>query len=189
MAGVYPNQSRGGDDVVIQNGRIMDPERELDTVGSVGITDSTIRVFSTAPLKGETTIDATGLVVCPGFIDLHAHGQDAANNRLQVLDGVTSALELEIGTDDVEGWYREREGTSLIHHGVSVGHVPIRMGLMGDTGHFVPSGPGAHRAATEEEIEQIKREINLGLQQGAFVVGLGIQYTPAASRREKRSEE
>ncbi len=171
-------------EIVIRNGRVIDPETELDSVGSLGITDGVIRVFSTGPLTGTTTIDATGLVVSPGFIDLHAHGQDAFNNQLQARDGVTSALELEIGTNDVEAWYREREGNSLIHHGVSVGHIPIRMDLMEDAGPVVPSGPAAHRAATEEEIEQIKRELDLGLEQGAVALGLGIQYTPAASRHE-----
>ncbi len=180
----HPAEQEVQYDLVIHNGRIMDPETELNSVGSLGITDGVIQVFSTGPLQGKSTIDATGLVVCPGFVDLHAHGQDPFNTRLQARDGVTSALELEIGTNDVEGWYREREGASLIHHGVSVGHVPIRMRLMGDTGHFVPSGPGAHRAATGKEIEQIKRELDLGLGQGTVALGLGIQYTPAASRRE-----
>ena len=63
-------------DLVLQNGRIMDPETELDSVGSIGITDGVIRVFSTGPLKGKTMIDAAGLVVCPGFIDLHLSGSD-----------------------------------------------------------------------------------------------------------------
>ncbi len=89
----------------------------------------------------------------------------------------------------MEAWYREREGNSLIHHGVSVGHIPIRMDLMEDAGPVVPSGPAAHRAATEEEIEQIKRELDLGLEQGAVALGLASSTPrpPRATRFWRRS--
>ena len=64
-------------DVVIVNGRVLDPESNLDAVRSVGITGRTIAAVSTERLTGRTTIDATGAIVVPGFIDLHAHGQVA----------------------------------------------------------------------------------------------------------------
>src|SRR4051812_7308963 len=109
-------------DVVIANGRVIDPETNLDAVRWVGITGETIRAVSTIPLNGRTTIDATGLVVAPRFIDLHEHGQDPEAYTFQARDGVTSTFELEVGTADVAGWYAAREGKSLINHGVSIGH-------------------------------------------------------------------
>jgi N-acyl-D-glutamate deacylase len=61
-------------DVVIANGRVMDPESGLDEVRNVGIRGGKIRAISSGALQGKTTIEAKGLVVAPGFIDLHEHG-------------------------------------------------------------------------------------------------------------------
>src|SRR5260370_9934523 len=87
-------------DVVIANGRVMDPESGLDAVRNVGIRGEKIAVISTGPLEGKQAIDARGLVVAPGFIDLHQHGQDAENYAVKAPDGVTTALELEVGIAD-----------------------------------------------------------------------------------------
>ena len=106
-------------DVVIANGWVMDPESGLDAVRNVGIRGGKIRAISSNSLQGKTTIDAKGLVVAPGFIDLHEHGQEPRNYQFQAHDGVTTSLELEAGTADVSGWYAEREGKSLINFGVS----------------------------------------------------------------------
>lgn len=172
-------------DWVVRGGRVMDPESGLDAVRHIGIRNGAIAAISATPLQGKQTIDAAGLVVAPGFIDLHAHGQDAENHSLQARDGVTTALELEIGTGDIRRWYADREGKRLINSGATVGHVPVRMRVMKDPDPgFVPSADGARRAATEEEITLIKRGIEEGLQQGALGLGFGIQYTPAASRWE-----
>ena len=66
----------------------MDPESKLDAVRNVGIRAGKIAAVRATPLAGKQTIDATGLVVSPGFIDLHAHGQDNENHRYQARDGV-----------------------------------------------------------------------------------------------------
>jgi N-acyl-D-aspartate/D-glutamate deacylase len=79
----------------ILNGRVIDPDTRLDAVRNVGILDGRIATVTEGPISGRDTIDATGLVVAPGFIDLHAHGQDSVSRRLQALDGVTTALEME----------------------------------------------------------------------------------------------
>ena len=92
-------------DLVIGNGRVMDPESGLDGVRNVGITGGTIETISERDLHGHETIDATGLVVAPGFIDLHTHGQDRENYDIQAMDGVTTTLELEAGVADVDRWY------------------------------------------------------------------------------------
>src|SRR5260370_20096814 len=119
-------------DVVIANGRVIDPESGLDTVRNVGIRGGKIALISTAPLEGKQTIDARSLVVSPGFIDLHQHGQDAENYAAKAADGVTTALELEVGVADVDGWYSEREGKALINFGASAGHIPARMAVLHD---------------------------------------------------------
>jgi N-acyl-D-aspartate/D-glutamate deacylase len=171
-------------DLVILGGRVMDPESGLDAVRNLGITGSEIRTVTEQAISGRDVIDAKGLVVAPGFINLHWHGVDLHSDRYQVMDGVTSSLELEVGVADVAGWYARREGRSLVHFGASVGHIPVRMGVMKDPGDFLPAGPAARKAASEGELQSILEGIEAGLRQGAVGVGFGLAYTPAASTWE-----
>src|SRR5271168_2279248 len=127
-------------DVVIAGGRVMDPESGLDAIRNVGLRGGKIAEISEQPLHGKQTIDAHALVVAPGFIDLHEHGQEPRNYEFQAHDGVTTSLELEVGTAEVAAWYAKRQGHSLINHGVSVGHIPVRMAVMHDPGSFTPVG-------------------------------------------------
>ena len=179
-----PQVSASGYDLVIANGRVMDPETGLDAVRNVGITAGQIRAVSVEALNGKTVLDAKGLVVAPGFIDLHEHAQEPHNYKFQAHDGVTTSLELEVGTDDVDAWYAQREGKTLINFGVSVGHIPVRMKVMHDPGNFLPTGDAAHREATPKELQEIKTQVHRGLQRGALAVGMGINYTAAASHDE-----
>jgi len=179
-------------DVVITNGRVMDPESGLDAVRNVGISGGKIRAISPSPLQGKTTMDAKGLVVAPGFIDMHEHGQEPRNYQFQAHDGVTTSLELEAGTNDIASWYAKREGKSLINFGVSVGHIPVRAQIVahatGELGSSITRSPAVedalHREATLEEINQMKDLIEIGMRQGALAEGMGINYTPGASRWE-----
>ena len=171
-------------DLIIANGRVIDPESGLDAVRNVGIRGGKIVAISPDRLAGRTAIDATGLVVAPGFIDLHAHGQTPETYRFQALDGVTTSLELEVGTADVEGWYAARKNGRMINYGVSIGHIPVRMAVLHDPGTFLPSGDGAHRAATAAEIAQIVQRLENGLKRGAVSMGAGLPYTEAATPHE-----
>ena len=171
-------------DLVIENGRVIDPESGLDGVRNVGIRGARIVAIDSKPLQGKRRIDAKGLVVAPGFIDLHRHGQNAENYRYAALDGVTSVFELEVGTANIDQWYRERAPGQAINYGVAIGHIPVRMAVMNDAGDFLPSGPAATRAATDAEVVDMRRRIEEGLRAGAVAVGFGTAYTPAASQWE-----
>ena len=173
-----------GYDTVIANGRVMDPESGLDATRNIGIRDKRIAAISSSPLEGKVVIQARGLVVAPGFIDLHSHGQDDENYRFKAHDGVTTALELEIGVWPVAPFYRSREGKALVNFGASSGHVPARMAVMHDTGDFLPRDQAAHRVATDEETLSIINDVRLGLDDGAMGIGFGIAYVPTASRQE-----
>ncbi len=162
----------------------MDPESGLDAVRDIGIRRGSVEEIAEGPLTGRDSIDASGLVVAPGFIDLHSHGLRREQDAIQVRDGVTTGLELEVGAADVESWYAARDGGSLINYGVSAGHIPIRMDLHGDSGDFLPVDAGAYRASNEEVVAEIRRRVEAGLRAGAPAVGLGMQYTPSASRWE-----
>jgi N-acyl-D-aspartate/D-glutamate deacylase len=171
-------------DVVIAGGRVIDPESSLDAVRNVGIRGGKITEISESPLAGKTTIDAKGLVVAPGFIDLHEHGQDPRNYEFQAHDGVTTSLELEVGTDDVAKWYAQREGKSLINFGVSIGHIPVRMAVMHDNASWIPTADAARRVATPEDMKQMLDLMERGFREGALAEGMGINYPPAATHQE-----
>ena len=162
----------------------MDPESKLDAVRNIGLRDGRIAFITREAIRGRDTIDARGLVVAPGFIDIHAHGQTAETYRFYSLDGVTTTLELELGTSDVDAWYRERSAGQRINYGVSIGHIKVRMAVTGDSGTFMPLDEGAYRASTPAMIEEIAKRIEIGLSQGAVDIGAGFPYTPAATRDE-----
>src|ERR1017187_8041348 len=103
-------------DLVLANGHVMDPASGLDAVRHVGIRDGKIARISASPLQAKKTVDVKGLVVAPGFIDLHSHGQTPENYRFKARDGVTTALEMEVGASPVAAWYAKREGRSLINY-------------------------------------------------------------------------
>ncbi|HET9708314.1 MAG TPA: amidohydrolase family protein, partial [Gemmatimonadales bacterium] len=171
-------------DRVILGGRVMDPASGLDAVRNIGLDSGRIAVITTATLAGKDTIDARGLVVAPGFIDLHAHGQTPETYRFESLDGVTTSLELELGTADVAAWYAARSAGERINYGVSVGHIKVRMAVMHDSGAVMPVGDGAYRAATPSQLDEIVHRIETGLNEGAVDIGAGFPYTPAATRAE-----
>ena len=171
-------------DRVILGGRVMDPASKLDAVRNIGLLDGRIAVITTQAVRGRDTVDARGLVVAPGFIDLHAHGQTPETYRFQSLDGVTTSLELELGSSDVAAWYRERSAGERINYGVSIGHIKVRMLVMHDSGTVMPVSDGAYRAASPAQIGEIAKRIEIGLSQGAVSIGAGFPYTPAATRGE-----
>ena len=171
-------------DLVISGGRIIDPASNLDAARDVGISGGRIAQLSASRLRGRTTIDARGLVVAPGFIDVHAHGQTAETYRFQSLDGVTTSLELELGTAGVRDWYEERKAGQRINYGVSVGHIKVRMAVLDDPGRVMPVAAGAYAAAPPVQIEEIARRIERGLEEGAVSIGAGFPYTPGATRDE-----
>src|SRR3989454_8559441 len=171
-------------DRVILGGHVMDPASNLDAFRNIGLSGGRIAVITTHAISGRDTIDARGLVVAPGFIDLHAHGQTPETYRFYSLDGVTTALELELGTSDVAAWYSERSAGELVNYGVSIGHIKVRMAVMHDSGSWMPVADGAYRAASPAQIGEIAQRIEIGLSEGAVDIGAGFPYTPAATREE-----
>lgn len=107
-------------DIVLSGGRVIDPETKLDAIRNVGIIQNRIAQISTETLKGKQVIDVRGLVVAPGFIDLHVHGRSNKEQEYQLHDGLTTALELEWGIENLKEWYASRQSKALINYGASV---------------------------------------------------------------------
>jgi N-acyl-D-aspartate/D-glutamate deacylase len=184
-------------DLVVEGGRVIDPESGLDGVRNVGVREGKIVRVSVEALSGRRVVHAAGLVVAPGFIDLHQHGQEMESQRVKALDGVTTALELEIGAPDVAQFLKSKEGHSLIHYGTSASHVAARAAVFGaplpaevigphaGIPEILPkSGPATDQPATPEQIEAIRERLRTELDAGGLAVGMGIQYTPGATRLE-----
>lgn len=171
-------------DVVINNGRVVDPASGVDAVRHVGIRGGKIAEISAIPLTARRVIDASGLIVAPGFIDLHSHGQSAEAYRFKARDGVTTALEMEVGVNPVAAWYRERQGRALINYGATSGDIPSRIAVMHDSGTLLPRDKAIARAATAEEFRQVIDRIARGLDEGGLGIGMGIAYLPHESRAE-----
>jgi N-acyl-D-aspartate/D-glutamate deacylase len=175
-------------DLVIRGGRVMDPETGLDEPLNVGINAGRIARISTELLTGTQTLDARGLVVAPGFIDLHQHAQDDVSGVLKAYDGVTSGLEMEIGVPDVKEFIARKAGHSLINFGTTASHSAARAAAFGQplasTALIPASGHSSNDPATPTQLAQIKTRLDQELEAGALGIGMGIQYVPGATRDE-----
>ena len=203
LTGLGPSQAAEFD-LVIHNGRVMNPANGLDSVRDVGIRDGRVAELSRERLSGAEEVDAAGLVVAPGFIDLHAHGQREWEAWLQAQDGVTTQLEMEVGVYPVEAWYAQRAGKAPINYGATVGHIPVRIATLVDLAslglseqdlalgllnnpHFdaiAAQENWSQHPATEEQIADMQRRLQRGLDEGALGMGFGINYTAGATRGE-----
>ncbi len=171
-------------DLVIAHGRVMDPATNLDAVRNVGIREGKVAIVTAQEIHGRETIEAQGLVVAPGFIDLHSHGQDEENYRFKAHDGVTTALELEVGVWPVKPWYAARAEKSLINFGASSGFLAATMAVLGDSGTLLPRDKAVDTAPDPAEQRQVLDDVAGGLADGALGVGIGIAYVPKTSREE-----
>jgi N-acyl-D-aspartate/D-glutamate deacylase len=175
-------------DLVIEGGRVMDPESGLDATRNIGIRNGRIARISSDALVGKRVLSAKDLVVAPGFIDLHQHAQDNDSGRVKAFDGVTSALEMEIGAPDVALFLQQKDGHSLINYGTTASHAAARAAAFGvslpEGQILAPSGPSTNQPATDEQMQKIKDRLRHELDAGALGIGMGIQYTPGATRLE-----
>ena len=176
-------------DLVIKNGRVMDPETRYDDVANVGIKDGRIAVITKNEIAGKETIDATGHVVAPGFIDGHQHCVDPYIYRLMVRDGRTTIMDLEFGAygPKVDEWYKTREGKAPINFGVSSSHEFARASVLdGFTDFEFFNTPDALKSRvkqgwsktrpTLEQGNRILSQMDEGLRMGAIGVGSTVGY-------------
>ena len=165
-------------DTVLANGRVIDPETKLDSIRNVGIRGGRIVAVSKSRLKGTKTIDATGLVVAPGFIDPISHGQDLENDQVQVFDGVTTKLQLEGGVRDQDQWHASQQGKRICNYGAGTGHPTLRREIMGND-HDAELEPSTH-----QQVAKMAAIIREQLHKGALAVGFGMEYVPGTTRLE-----
>ncbi|MGB3096988.1 MAG: amidohydrolase family protein, partial [Candidatus Deferrimicrobiaceae bacterium] len=192
----HPNEQC---DVVLANGRVIDPETYRDGTFNVGIKGGQIAAISDQPLKGKEVVDVSGLIVSPGFIDLHSHGPNIASNRIQAFDGLTTALELEVGLLPVGEFYDNcaREGRP-INYGISAGWALGRVVALNPekavNGKPVPNigfmmgnfdvKEWVEDLAEGEKLEQVLKMTEQGLKEGGIGIGCPWGYAPGAGLKE-----
>lgn len=182
-------------DLVIQNGHILDPESGWDGLGNIGINAGKISAISKESLEGARVIDATGQFVSPGFIDLHSHSLlQISGNWMQAFDGVTTALELELGGLPIKEVYERygKQGRPL-NYGLSSSALMARIGAFKNEapesnvdwylGAFAdPSWQ--NDVASDEQLQTILDLVEQGLKEGAIGIGCNYGYAPAVGRKE-----
>ncbi len=174
--------------VLLAGGTVVDPETRSMSVQDVVVRDGRIVGLGDvqAP-EGALTLDVTGLVVGPGFIDLHSHVHSIAAQRLQAFDGVTTALDLEAGLMPVARAYAEaaRDGRPL-HYGFSASwggaRAQVLLGIEPDatleTGLAVLGDPGWQRSSSARELADSLALLERELGDGALGVGVLLGYAP-----------
>jgi hypothetical protein len=190
-------------DIVLSGGRVIDPETKLDALKNVGIINNRIAQISSFPLKGKENLNVAGLVVSPGFIDMHVHGRDNKVQEYQMHDGVTTALELEFGIENLTEWFAGRESKALINYGASVNwpferfksmekyresyKQSIQNTLAGDSNLetlFKTIAPSYTDKLNKEGIQKTIENIKQSLNAGGIGIGIPVGYLPKTNSEE-----
>lgn len=190
-------------DIVLTGGRVIDPETQLDAVKNVGVIGNRIAQISSEPLTGKENIDVSGLVVAPGFIDLHVHGRTNVEQEFQLHDGLTTTLELEWGIENLKEWYASRKSKALINYGASVNWPYQRFKsiekyqskvdqliLKSKSGEstleemFNTILPASKEQISKEQMTQTLDNIISSLDEGGIGIGAPIGYLPGTNPSE-----
>lgn len=170
-------------DIVIRGATLYDGTGQPGQVGDLAIRGDRIVAVGSVTAGGKPRIiDGSGLVVAPGFIDLHTHSDtpltQAATkaNLCYLLQGVTTVVTGNCGSGpvDVADYFRKLEnggvGSNVIHQ---VPHNDVRKNVMGN----------ANRVPTEEELHQMEALVDQGMKDGAWGLSTGLIYNPGTYAR------
>lgn len=190
-------------DIVLVGGRVIDPETKLDAIKNVAILNNRIAAISSEPLQGKEIINVSGMVVSPGFIDLHVHGRTNKEQEFQLHDGITTALELEWGIENLKEWYASRNSKALINYGASVCwpyerykslskyHDSVtklyQLSMRGESSLEQTTNtilPAANDQLSAAEINQTLENIKASLEEGGIGIGIPIGYLPKSNPNE-----
>jgi hypothetical protein len=182
-------------DLLLTGARVVDPETGLDAVRAVGVTGGTITSVSTGAPPAREVWDVTGLVLAPGFVDLHSHAQTLSGLRLQALDGVTTALELEAGVLPVAGAYARAEAEGRpVNFGFSASWTDARMHVLDGVELVADASldlfathqalPNWRAPASDADVGRVLGLLEEAVGEGALGIGVLVGYAPDSGRAE-----
>jgi N-acyl-D-glutamate deacylase len=182
-------------DLVINGGRVIDPETMYDDVANVGIKDGRIAIITKQKITGRETIKAKGLIVAPGFIDTHYHATDVFASKMALRDGVTTGMDLEAGSFNVKGWYDEKAKSGWqVNYGTSASLLYSRMAVhdpeteldapidYADIQAYAAKALAdgvqgwADTRSSVEQMNQVMQIVDEDLRQGAIGIAAPIAY-------------
>lgn len=181
--------------VLLRGGLVCDPGTDTASIMDVLIFRDRIVAVGNAlhPPEHCEVIDVTGMIVGPGFIDLHSHVHSIAGQRLQAFDGVTSSLDLEVGIGPVSWAYESaaQQGRPL-NYGFSASWSAARAHvLLGDSGDFsfertlaLLGNPAWQRNSSPRELAGWLSVLETELEDGALGIGVLLGYAPDTNPAE-----
>ncbi|MED5277067.1 MAG: hypothetical protein VX476_04035, partial [Actinomycetota bacterium] len=169
-----PNETETVFEKVISGGRVVDPDSGYDAIANIGIEGDSIKLISTNPLNGRSTIDATGLVVSPGFIDVLSYPTNGYGEWYKIADGVTSNLCMHGIDNPMQKFLENTENHNPpVNYGGAVDHYQHRKIL----------GVGIQKTSQEERallLERAEKDLQVG--------AIGIHQQPEYTVDLKKSE-
>ncbi|WP_133901661.1 amidohydrolase family protein [Actinophytocola oryzae] len=180
---------------LLRGGRVVDPAGGFDGVADVLVTGGEVSAVGPGltPEPGTVVLDVTGLVVGPGFVDLHSHAQSVAGQRLQAMDGVTTALELEAGAMPLERAYADAaEAGRPLNYGFSASWGAARAKVLAgiepdsriESALAVLGNPQWQRSSSRKELAAWLSLLDGELAEGALGIGVLMGYAPFSDPAE-----
>lgn len=180
---------------LLRGGRVIDPGSGFDGIADVLVSDGVISAVAAgiAEPPGCRAVDVAGLVVGPGFVDLHSHVHSVAGQRLQAMDGVTTALDLESGLMPIERAYAEAAAAGRpLHYGFSASWGAARAHVLAgiqpdarmESNLAVLGNPRWQRSSSDRELDRWLALLEDELAAGALGIGVLLGYAPSSDPRE-----
>jgi N-acyl-D-aspartate/D-glutamate deacylase len=168
-------------DVVVLNGIVTDPDTNTYKFGyNIGITDKKIMTITKANLTGFETIDATGLIVSPGFIDMLGFEPEPTVAKYKITDGVTTNLQLHGGSVHFDSWFAYYENNPpYVNYGGSVFAIKLRQ--------EDAVGIGSYGTPTETQITYMADRVREEIEAGALALSFSPEYYPGTTPEEIRA--
>jgi N-acyl-D-aspartate/D-glutamate deacylase len=162
-------------DVVLEGGRVIDPESGYDRVANIGVDGGTISSISEGALRGTTTIQAAGKVVAPGFIDLLSYEPVERGAEFKIQDGVTTNLGMHGINARAKDFFDLYRGNCAVNFGGAFDDPWMR---------FTGLGLGVDEEPSPDQIAQLADMARAELAQGWIGIDMEPEYTPGTTFEE-----